>query len=249
MSNPVELFISRVPDFSALPSARQNEILVYCLHCDGKAVVTVAEVDAHRLQLKLTPFTTAQQFSLHSKRIKGKGPRFVKAKKGYSLERGVFEELDKTFGQRPAAITIKHDLAKHIAKLAEPNLKDYLQETVHCFGHGYYRASIVMAWCAGYAILRNWLYSQHVTAMNAVMATWKAPKRISKVEDFEELAERVVLDTARTAAVLAKEQHKQLVALLDQRNSFAHPTGRKCSAPVAEAYLTQILDEVIANFT
>jgi hypothetical protein len=248
MSSPVELFISRVPDFSALPSARQNEILAYSLHCDGKAVVTVAEVDAHRLQLKLPPFPTAKQFSLHCKGIKGKGPRFVKATKGYSLARGIFEELDRTFGQRPAALTIKHDLAKHIAELADPNLKDYLQETVNCFDHGYYRASIVMAWCAGFAILRDWLYSRHLAAMNAVMAKWKSPRHISKIEDFEELSERVVLDTARTATVVTKEQHKQLVALLDQRNSFAHPTGRKCSAPVAEAYLTQILDEVIVNF-
>lgn len=81
------------------------------------------------------------------------------------------------------------------------------------------------------------------------MASWKVPKRIQRIEDFDELGERVVIDTAKTATALTKEQHKQIVALLDQRNSFAHPSGRKVSPALAEAYLIQIMDEVIQNFS
>jgi hypothetical protein len=140
-------------------------------------------------------------------------------------------------------------LIKHLAKLADPNLREYLAEAINCFDSNYFRAAIVMAWCAGYGILRAYLFNRHLTALNTAMASWKTPRTIAKVEDFDELGERVVLDVAKGASAITKEQHKQLVALLDQRNSFAHPSGRKVSAPIAEAYLTQIIDEVIVNFS
>lgn len=249
MSALLESFLARVPTFSSMPAATQNELLIYLLQKDGKQTVTASEIDALRLQLKLSKSGTAVQLSVNSRFKKGRRPRFVKANRGYSLERGVVEELDKEYGQRPTAAAIKSDLAKHLAALSDAKLKEYLTEAINCFDSGYFRASIVMAWCAGYAILRAWLFTKHISALNTVMSSWKAPKNISKIEDLDELGERVVLDTARSASVLTKEQHKQLVALLDQRNSFAHPSGRKVAAPIAEAYLTQIIDEVIVNFS
>jgi hypothetical protein len=249
MSVNLDSFLARVPDFSSMPSGAQNELLLYHPQSDGELSASVAEIDALRLQLKLPKSGTAGQFSAGSHSGRGRRPRFVKAKKGYSLERAVFEELHKKYGQRPTAAAIKSDLAKHLAKLTDADLKEYLTEAINCFDSCYFRASIVMAWCAGYAILRAWLFTNHASAFNAVMSSWKTPKNITKIEDFDEMGERVVLDTARSASVLTKEQHKQLVALLDQRNSFAHPSGRKVAAPIAEAYLTQIINEVIVNFS
>ena len=249
MDGPLDGFVSRIKGFSLLLPPVQNEHLAYFLHSTDKEAVTATEINLLRAQLRLPQFNTANRLSIDSRtsRDKEKRPRFVKAKKGYALERGVFEELDKTYGQRPTTAALKSDLAQHLAKLTNGDLKEYLTEAINCFDRGYFRATIVMAWCAGYAILRAWLFARHAGALNASMSSWKAPRTITRIEDFDELGERVVLDTARSASVLTKEQHKQLVALLDQRNSFAHPSGRKVAAPIAEAYLSQIIDEVIAN--
>lgn len=249
MKTDLEEFLVRVADFSSMSPSAQNEVLSYHLQSKNKQPVQVAEINDLREQLLLPPYNTAHQFSVNSHSTKKRKARFVKAKKGYSLERETFEALNTKYGQRPTAAVIKTDLSKHLAALSSPDLKVYLTEVINCFESGYFRATIVLGWCAGYAILRAWLFSKHVAALNTVMSSWKTPNTIGKIEDFDEIGERKVLDTARTANVLTKEQHKQLVALLDQRNSFAHPSGRKVSAPIAEAYLTQIIDEVIVNFS
>jgi hypothetical protein len=241
MTLDVDSFLAGVAGFSSMAAGSQNELLAYHLQSNGSPCFSVAEVDGLRTHLKLPRFNSAHHFSVNSRRQKGKRPRFVKADTGYSLERGVFEDLHKKYGKRATAVAIQNDLLKHLGTLTDADLKEYLAEAVNCFGSGYFRAAIVMGWCAGYAILRAWLFRNHVGAVNVAMSSWKTPKRIAKMEDFDELGERVVLDTARAAAVLTKEQHKQLVALLDQRNSFAHPSGRKVAAPIAEAYLRMAL--------
>lgn len=249
MSLELESFLSREPNFSKLPPAAQNELLLYAMVSNGKQSVTASEIDAARERLNLQRFGTANQLSVNSRTRRGSRPRFVKAAKGYSLERGLFEDFHQKYGGRATAKAVNRDLRAHLAGLADPDLKEYLTETVDCFERSYFRAAIVMAWCAAYAIFRKCLFTKHLPAINSAMSSWKTPRSIIRIEDFDELAERVVLDTARTAAILTKEQHKQLVALLDQRNSFAHPSGRKVSSPIAEAYLVQIIDEVVAKFS
>ena len=231
-----------------MPPAAQNEVLAYYLQSTTKQPVQVAQINALREHLLLPLFNTANQFSNKSRRTRSQKPRFVKASKGYYLERETYEELHTKYGHRPAAVIIKSNLTQHLTTLSETDLREYLTEAINCFDSQYFRAAIVMAWCAGYAMLRRWLFTKHVPALNTTMAAWKTPKTIQRIEDFDELGERVVLDTAKSAGVFTKEQHKQLVTLLDQRNSFAHPSGRKMAAPIAEAYLIQIIDEVIVNF-
>jgi len=251
----LDKFLSRVENFTSLPDAQQNLILAYYVQAvrdpsaNGKQPIAVSEINSLREHLLLPEYTTASQFSIATAKIGSVRPQLVKAKiGGYFLERETFERLAKQYGQRPVAVSIKSDLSKHLVSLKNDQLKEYLTEVINCFDSKFYRASIVLAWCAAYAIFREWLFAKHLVALNAQMATWKTPQRISKIEDFQDLGEAVVINSAKTASVITKEQHKQLIALLDQRNSFAHPSGRKISAPIAEAYHTQILDEVIAHF-
>ena len=82
------------------------------------------------------------------------------------------------------------------------------------------------------------------------MGTWKTPTTLTRLQDFDETigSESKVLNTAKAAGALTKEEHKLLTALLDERNSYAHPSGRKVYPPAAEAFLTRIIDEVIVRF-
>lgn len=80
------------------------------------------------------------------------------------------------------------------------------------------------------------------------MGTWKKSFQISKLDDFQDLTEAVVLDTARKVNAITKEQHKTLKQLLDQRNSYAHPTTKAITPSMVEAYIETVLKEVVPNF-
>ena len=70
---------------------------------------------------------------------------------------------------------------------------------------------------------------------------------ISSIEDMESVPERELIDTAKAAGALGKELHKSLVQLLDDRNSFAHPSGKPITASIAEAYIERAVLQVIAK--
>ena len=57
-----------------------------------------------------------------------------------------------------------------------------------------------------------------------------------------------MIETARKAGVLTKEQFKLLKRLLDDRNSFAHPTTRTMTPAMAEVYIESVLKDVILVF-
>jgi hypothetical protein len=219
----------------------------YLLRYQKKTVFTAADISKCFEETTLAPPSSISPFlnSLETRRRKF----LIRSGNGFALEHTIVVEFDKRYGQRPSAIVVRSGLTAHLSKVTDPALIDYLTETIGCFEHGHFRASIVMGWCAGYAILKVWLFSGHAGALNAVMATWRPPKTLPRIEDLEEHTERCVLDTARTAGVLTKGQHKHLVELLDQRNSFAHPSGRKISPALAEAYLIQIIDEVVTKYS
>ncbi|OOG55930.1 hypothetical protein B0E47_08745 [Rhodanobacter sp. B05] len=84
--------------------------------------------------------------------------------------------------------------------------------------------------------------------MNSEISTWKSPKKIQSLDDFQELTEGTVIETARKAGMVTKEQFKLLKRLLDDRNSFAHPTTRTMTPAMAEAYVESVLKEVIPFF-
>jgi len=255
MTTDLETFLAKVKDFSSMRASQQNEVLAYYIQAvrnpkaNGREPVLVSEIDSLRKHLLLPKHNTAVQFSNGCSKSNGKMPVFIKTKGGYFLARDAFESYKKSLSGRPTAVVVKSGLEKHLAALKDPALKEYLTEAINCFDSQYFRAAIVMGWCAGYAIFRQYLFSRHLTAINTTMSAWKTPKKINVIEDFDELGERVVIDTAKSASAITKEQLKQLVKLLDERNSFAHPSGRKVSPSLAESYLIQIMDEIIKKFS
>jgi len=99
-----------------------------------------------------------------------------------------------------------------------------------------------------YGLVRDWIFRNHLAALNAVMGAWKNPVLITKLDDFQELTESVVIDTARKATMISKEQNKTLKQLLDQRNSYAHPTTKPITPAIVEAYIDTVIREVLPAF-
>lgn len=237
--------LTRVEGFDELAAREQTEVLLFIYtRLTGEDAATGTDLEGLRTTLGLAKGRSAQHLGNHS----GKGGSFVKRARGYALTASRSSEWATRLEGRPTATQTARTLRAHLATVTDIKLHEYLEEAVLCFEAKHLRACIVMTWCACYYRLREWVFKKHMATMNAQMGKWKKPVVITAIDDFELLSERVVIDTCREAGVLTKSTHKILVALLDQRNSYAHPSGRSISEPVCEAFVQQAIDEVIAAY-
>lgn len=132
-----------------------------------------------------------------------------------------------------------------LSAIGDPVVRSYLEEAVACYEHNLLRSTVVLTWCVVFSLFRSWLFRNHLAALNAAMAAWKQPVQIRTLDDFQELNEGVVIETARKSGLIKKEQHKSLKQALDQRNSYAHPTAKLITPAIAEAYLETVLKEIL----
>ena len=251
MATGIEQFAGGVDGFALLPPREQNEwIMYYLTEIAGAAAVTSTQIADARDELSLEPYRTAADLSERSKKRKGVLPIFCKLSKGYKLHRASVDKLASQLsrGRSSSAQKITSILLKTLAKISGHSREPYLAEAVGCFEHGFYRAAIVLAWATAYDTFRHWVFDGHLDKFNAISGTWKKAVAVIDIDDFESLTERVVIDTAKQAGIVKKEAHKTLVALLDKRNSVAHPTGKLVTPASADAYLEEIIDEVLLKY-
>lgn len=244
-------FVVGITGFALLPPREQNEwITYYFTEVAGEMSVTSTQLDNARSDLSLESYRTASDLSERSKKRKGKLPAFCKLSKGYKLHRASADKLALLLneGRSASAQRTASMLHKMLAKLGGHPRELYLAEAVGCFEHKFYRAATVLAWATAYDTFRQWIFDNHLATFNAVSGGWKKPMTIKDVEDFEPLTERVVIDTSKQAGIIKKEAHKSLIALLDKRNSVAHPTGKLVTPTSTDAYLEEIIDEVLLKY-
>ena len=250
MASPEEDFVNSIPDFDGLLMGRQTDLLAYYCLVLGKAdYVTGAILSALRQKVHLAAHPYLPQYlSDQASRKSGRTPHYVKKAKGYGLERGYAKSLEVEHLGRPAAKHVSTSLRAALPGIADAAVKEYLEEAVSCFEHGLHRSAIVMTWCVAYSLLRAWIFRNHLTQFNAAMAAWKVPFKVSKLDDFQDLLEATVIDTARKIGVISREQQKTLKQLLEQRNSYAHPSAKPITPSFAEAYIETVMREIVPNF-
>ena len=251
MKSAIEGFMSGIAGLTALSPREQNEWISYYLtEIAGESFVTSTKIDTARHDLALEPYRSAADLSERSKKQKGKVPAFCKLTKGYKLHRATIEKLGAQLnsGRSHSAQRTSSILHATLARLSGHPREPYLAEAVGCFDAKFYRAATVLAWTTAYDTFRHWLFDHHISKFNSVSSAWKKPTTIIEIEDFEPLTERVVIDTAKSAGIIKKEAHKTLVSLLDKRNSVAHPTGKLVTPTSTDAYLEEIIEEVLLKY-
>lgn len=239
--------IQQLGDFGELDGRKQVETIVFALcEFDAARGVQPAQIKAVFEALHFAPYSRISQYLSEAvKTGRGKTPRFLKSALGYRLVASVKSETEKRFSGRPSKKVIQKHLEDHLDKMPTQKSKDYLSEALGCFTHNFWRASIVMTWCLAFDHVRSYLFDEHLEALNSKFSARRSPFTISKIEDFEVVGERDLIDTARAVGALTKETHKTLVHLLDDRNSFAHPSGKPITASIAEAYIERSILEII----
>jgi hypothetical protein len=243
-------FVKRIAGFDQLQVASQTDLLaLYLLEHGGAQEVAASALSSLREALHLTVHSRLPQYlSEQTKRSGNSMGRYIKRKRGYALERGYAATLRSSHLGRPAAVNVSVSLRGTLTAIGDPPVRSYLEEAISCFEHNLLRSSVILTWCVAYGLFRSWLYRNHLSPLNAAMAAWKAPVKIAKLDDFQELTEATVIDTARKIGVISKEENKTLKQLLDQRNSYAHPTAKVITPSIAEAYVETILREIVPTF-
>jgi hypothetical protein len=239
-----EEFIASIEGFASLVGSVQTDLIAYFLlkHTNSAAINATGLAEVRSLA-HLAPHAHLAPYL--SNNLKGKSPKYVKVPNGYALERSYSATLETTHLGRPAARQVAKDLRGELSKITDPAIRLYLQEAIGCFEYRLLRSAIVMSWCVAYGVFRAWVFKNHLAKFNAQTSSWKKPITIGKLEDFQDLTESVVIETAYSAKVMTRDLYKTLKHLLDQRNSYAHPSNKAITASIAEAFIENVLLEVL----
>jgi hypothetical protein len=254
-ANPsFEDFISPIDGFYTLPMEIQSDLIAYFLLKDS-AAVGAADIAAVRSAAHLAPFLELEvHLFMSASSHKGKAPTYIKDIKAphrigyvYVLESSYERHLESKYLGRPTAAVIKKTLRQEFDKITDPAIRDYMDETIKCFEHKLYRSSIVMSWCVAYGTFRKWVFDKHLPELNKA---WKKPIKITSLDDFQEIPEALVVDTAYyEAKILPKETWKKLKELLNVRNTYAHPSNVMITPSIAEAYIENTLHNILPKLT
>ena len=171
---------------------------------------------------------------------------------------GTESELLHKFIRGSAIQTVGDALRKLVQPVADPELLQYLDESIRCAEASCVRASVVLAWCAVAHVIHRKLASLGMATLNAEFAKMKADKGIlfraftreyvfSTGLDVSEAADAHLVLLCRFLTYLDDTQYKHLKGALDLRNGCGHPTGYQPDPVKLQAYYADIAQLVLLN--
>jgi hypothetical protein len=227
------------------------DFFAYHLTTDlGKPIVTVKDVRSCYETCDLdAPSWLASHFS---KGLKSKPKRFVRKDGGYRLENARRERISATLGNDRGSVQVSVALAKLEASIVDGSERDFLSETIRCFSAGANRAVVVMCWNLALHHLRMFVLAHHSGAFNQALASNTDARvkirSVAKIDDFTEMPEGKFLEFCRTARIVTSGMYNRLKARLDERNAAAHPSGVKTTPKGAEAYVEDMIENVVRQY-
>jgi hypothetical protein len=186
--------------------------------------------------------------------LKSKPKLFVKSGQGYRLEHKRREQIAKFINEGLSTVQTSAVLDRLESRVAQGPKRDFLQETIKCFNVGANRAAVVMCWNLALHHLQDHIMSDSVRLMafNAVLALNKDQrvkiKIATKQDDFTEMPESKFLLFCREAKLMTGSLYKKLETKLDERNGAAHPSGLTVTPKAAEAYIDDLIENVLMKF-
>lgn len=149
----------------------------------------------------------------------------------------------------PAAMQVAVDLRNHLAKITEPQTRDFVEEAIKCHEAELYRSAIVMSWLGAVDVLQKHVHQNHLATFNAeakrVNVKWKPAK---SQDDIGKMGESDFLDRIEALSIIGKNVKAQLKACLDLRNGCGHPNSLKVSVNKSAAHIETLLQNVFEKF-
>lgn len=238
-------FVANLPGFHERPSVFKLEAFSWYLHqvCNRDRVQAVDLLPCFDAVHCARPANIYHQ--LNALCLK-KPARMLKDAKGYRLSAAARDEMQNFIPVRGSIGQTTALLAGLLPKVTQPSEHAFLTETITCYGHGAYRAAIVMMWNLAYSHLCDLIYARELSVFNAQLAKM-LPKadEVVKRSDFEDLKESKVIEVARGAGIISATTAKILREKLSKRNIAAHPSPVKVTAVTAEEVIHDLVENVL----
>jgi hypothetical protein len=245
----LEDYIIKVPKFDDLSQTDQFDYLaLFHVTYSGHDSFTAATINDILITLDLKPFARASSYL--SENSRGKNPKFVKAVRGYRLERQFRQKLAATIGVSTARVSVSNDLISLIGKVRDPNELLFLGEVQKCFEIGAHRATIVLIWLAAVDHLQKYIFINHLVAFNSAIARHpdKRLKAVRGLDDFGDIQESRFIELARSSGSISADVRKILDEKLGIRNTAAHPSNVAVSGHKATEFAMEILTNVLLKY-
>jgi hypothetical protein len=111
------------------------------------------------------------------------------------------------------------------AKVTNPGVRHYVDESIKCLRFDALRAAVVFLWAGAVYVLRETCVARGLSQVNAAVLVHDPKARnIKKADDFAYIKDNVLLLAAEGLGILDKSERTTLADALDLRNKCGHPT-------------------------
>lgn len=180
----------------------------------------------------------------------GRPPTLLKKGGSYRMHATARSALAHLCRKPESTVLVESALAELPAKLRNDSERLYLEETLVCYRHQAFRATIVLAWNLAYDHLLHWILANatRVAAFNQGIPKRNPNKRhvtIATRSDFEDLKEDEVVDIAATIAGVTNNMKRSLKEKLGRRNTYAHPSTMTIAKPQVDDMITDLVNNIV----
>ena len=171
---------------------------------------------------------------------------------GYKLEHKVRDQLDAAYGQSPATVIVNTALATLAEKIPGMAERDYFKEMMICYKGGAFRPAVTSTWNIAFAHLCDHVIASRLQDFNdrwqyAYPGMHKPkPLTVSTMDDFNEhLKESQMITICKDAGIITRNIYNVMDPALKRRNAAAHPSSVMIDKMQADAYIVDLINNVV----
>lgn len=177
-----------------------------------------------------------------------------------NLSKKFRDDLILPVQKNPITQTNASLLNQMLSNLPNPDEDNYLKEAINCASKEYYRAAVVLGWCAAIDRIHRTIEKKGFAQFNITSSTiasynqgrfkkFNSPQNIGSLSELREVFDTVVLWIIEGMQLIDSNQHTRLKGCFDLRCQCAHPGD----APVTEfnllSYFSDLNEIVFRNPT
>ena len=239
-----------IPELSDKPHTNTIKILGWWLHIyQSKPSFSGAEITGCYDRLH---FSKPNALGPYGRTLVLKKELLPAGKAKYKLESKVREKLNKASGQSATTIAVTDLLVSLAATIPDMAEREYYKEALICYRLGSPRAAVVMTWNIAYSHLCDYILANKLADFNAQWQSSNPGKHKKKVlnivnfDDFNEyLKEYQVLTICKDAGIITRNIFNVMDPGLKKRNAAAHPNPVVASQVQADAFIQDMIVNVV----
>lgn len=144
---------------------------------------------------------------------------------------------------------IANNLRSHLAKIADPQTSEFLDEAIRCYESKLYRAAVVLTWVGAVSVLYNYVHANKLKEFNNEARRrdqkWKDAK---SRDDLSRMKEHNFLQIAAAISVFGKNVKDELEGCLKFRNGCGHPNSLRIGESRVSAHIETLILNVFSVY-